>query len=79
MSILPGSTLRIRGEKKSERQEKKKGRRYTECSYGYVARDIPLGDRVDWSGAKANYKHGVLTVRMPKTRHPHETVEIKVN
>ncbi|MBN1759414.1 MAG: Hsp20/alpha crystallin family protein [Chitinispirillaceae bacterium] len=71
--------LRIRGEKKHEREEKKRGRVYNECSYGYVARDIPIGDRVDWSAAKAIYKHGVLTVKLPKTEKSRETIQITVN
>ena len=71
--------LRIRGEKKHEREEKRKGRTYNECSYGYFSRDIPLGDRVDWSGATAKYKHGVLTVTLPKTEKARNRVEIKVN
>jgi len=71
--------LRIRGEKKSEREDKKKGRYYSECSYGYFSRDIPLGDTVDWSGAKAKYRNGVLTVKMPKTESSRKTIEIKVN
>ncbi len=71
--------LRIRGEKKSEREDKKKGRYYSECSYGYFSRDIPLGDTVDWKGAKAKYKNGVLTVKMPKPESSLKTIEIKVN
>ena len=71
--------LRIRGEKKHEREEKKKGRVYNECSYGYFSREIPLGNRVDWNGAQAKYKHGVLTVTLPKTERSPDTIEIKVN
>jgi HSP20 family protein len=71
--------LRIRGEKKSDKEVKKKGRWYRESSYGSFSRDIELGDAVDWKGAKANYRHGVLTVKLPKTEKARKAVEIKVN
>ncbi len=70
--------LRIRGEKKSEKEEKKKGYHYRECSYGSFSRDIPLGDTVDWSNAKAKYKNGVLTVKLPKKESSRKAIEIKV-
>lgn len=68
--------LRIRGEKKQEREGKEKGRMYNECSYGYFSRDVPLGAAVDWKGAKAKYKHGVLTVKLPRAAR--KSVEIKI-
>jgi len=71
--------LRIRGEKRDEKEEKKNGRTYRECRYGSFSRDIPLGDTVEWSGAKAHYKNGVLTVKMPKTENARKAIEIKVN
>jgi len=71
--------LRIRGEKKSEKEDKKNGGYYRECSYGSFSRDISLGDGVDWKGAKAKYKNGVLTVKLPKTESSRKTIEIKVN
>jgi len=71
--------LRIRGEKKSEREDKKAGRQYHECSYGYFSRDIPLGDSVDWKAAVAKYKHGVLTVKLPKTESARKTITVKIN
>ena len=70
--------LRISGEKKSEKEEKKKDRYYSECSYGYFRRDIPLGDTVDWKGARAKYRNGVLNVKLPKRENAGKTVEIKV-
>jgi len=71
--------LRIRGEKRNEREEKKKEHYYRECSYGSFSRDIQLGDGVDWNGAKAKYKNGVLTVKLPKTAGARRTIEVKVN
>lgn len=71
--------LHISGEKKSDKEEKSKNRYYRECSYGSFSRGIPLGDSVDWKEAKAGYKHGVLTVKLPKTENAHKAIEVKVN
>ena len=71
--------LNIRGEKKEEKEDKKKNSYYRECRYGSFSRDIPLGDSVDWSKARAKYNHGVLTVTMPKTETAQKAIEIKVN
>jgi len=70
--------LRIRGEKKEEKEEKKKNRYFSECRYGCFSRDIPLGDSVEFSQAKASFKHGVLTVKLPKTEHARKSIDIKV-
>jgi len=71
--------LSIRGEKKDEKEEKKKDRFYRECSYGSFCRNINLGTNVDWSNAKAKYKNGVLSVSLPKTETARKAIEIKVN
>jgi HSP20 family protein len=71
--------LSIRGEKKDEKEEKKKDRYYRECNYGSFCRNINVGKNVDWSNAKAKYKNGVLTVSLPKTESAQKAIEIKVN
>jgi HSP20 family protein len=71
--------LRIHGEKRAEKEEKRKDRYYRECSFGSFRRDIPLGDSVDWNRAQAQYKNGVLTVKLPKTEKARKAIEIKVN
>jgi HSP20 family protein len=71
--------LRISGEKRSEKEEKRKDRFYGECSYGYFSREIPVRSAVDWKAAKARYRHGVLTVTLPKIEHSCKAIEIKVN
>jgi HSP20 family protein len=71
--------LRIRGEKRDEKEEKKKDRYYRECSYGSFARDIALGNAVDFSKAKAKYKHGVLTVALPKVETAAKAIEVRVD
>lgn len=70
--------LRIRGEKSDEREEKRKNGSSCSRSYGCFSRDIPLGDRVDWKGARAKYHSGVLTVKLPKREAGKKAMEIKV-
>jgi HSP20 family protein len=60
-------TLTIRGEKKSEREEKKEQRRYVERSYGTFSRSFSLPSDADAEHIDASFKDGVLTIRLPKT------------
>lgn len=60
-------TLTIKGEKKVDREEEKKGYYLSERSYGAVYRTIPLPPGVDGEKAEASFKNGVLTVRLPQT------------
>ena len=70
--------LTIRGEKRDEKEEKKGGRHYRECSYGSFSRSLNVGRTVDWEKAKANYKKGVLTVKLPKTAAEEKALRIEV-
>ena len=71
--------LTIRGEKKAEKEEKKKDHYYRECSYGSFFREIPLGKSVDWKKSTARYKNGVLTVSLPKTGETQKAIEVKIS
>lgn len=59
--------LSVKGEKKIERQEEKKGYYLSERSYGVIYRTIPLPPGVDSEKAQASFKNGVLTIRLPQT------------
>lgn len=59
-------TLTVKGEKKVERQEEKKGYYLSERSYGAIYRMIPLPSGVDGEKAEASFKNGVLTVKLPQ-------------
>jgi len=59
--------LTVKGEKKVERQEEKKGYYLSERRYGAIWRTIPLPPGVDGEKAEASFKNGVLTVRLPQT------------
>jgi len=58
--------LTVKGEKKVERQEEKKGYYLSERSYGAIRRTIPLPSGVDAEKADASLKNGVLTIRLPR-------------
>lgn len=66
---VTGNALTLKGEKKSEREEKDEGRNYyrLERSYGAFSRQIQLPpDVVDVDQVDASYHNGVLTIRLPK-------------
>lgn len=58
--------LRVSGEKRVAREEKRGAYHVTERAYGSFERTLRLPARVDADGAQADYRHGVLTVRLPK-------------
>lgn len=71
---LAGDSLTIKGEKKIEKQEEKRGYYVSERSYGSVYRSIPLPPGVDTDKAEATFRNGVLTVRLPQTAEAKEKV-----
>lgn len=58
--------LTIRGEKKLEKDEKRKNYRLVERSYGSFERHVALPQGVDATKVKANLAKGVLKVEIPK-------------
>ena len=61
---LADGVLIIRGEKKSEAEDK--DRLFSERDYGRFERRIPV-DGVDEEKVSASFKNGLLTVRLPRT------------
>lgn len=64
---LSSTAMTIRGEKKIEHEEKRKGVYMSERSYGSFYRTVPLPAGVDPDKADATFKNGVLTISLPKT------------
>ena len=58
--------LVIRGEKRTERKRKEGHYHLTERAYGRFERAMRLPSAVDVGKAKAQYKHGVLRIRLPR-------------
>ena len=59
-------TLSITGERKAEHEEREHGWYRIERSFGSFNRSLSLPEHVDASGIKAEFKDGVLEVRIPK-------------
>ena len=59
--------LTIKGEKKEEKEEKKKGYYVSERTYGSIQRSIHLPREVNTDKIEANFKDGVLKISVPKT------------
>ena len=59
--------LTLRGEKKSEREEKKEQRRWVERSYGSFSRSFALPGDAASDRIQAAFENGVLTVTIPRT------------
>jgi HSP20 family protein len=64
---LSNGTLTIRGEKKEEKEEKKKNSYLSERHYGSFERSFRVPEGVDADKIEASFKNGVLTVSLPKT------------
>ena len=63
---LHEGVLSIRGEKKSPRDEKAERGRRLECSYGAFSRSFSLPPDADDDRISADFKDGVLNVRVAK-------------
>ena len=60
-------TVTIKGEKRDEKEEKKKDYYLSERRYGSFQRSFGVPDGVDADKIAATFKNGVLTVTLPKT------------
>ena len=59
--------LTIRGEKKSEREDKKEKSRYVERSFGAFSRSFTLPASADPDRIQASFKDGILTITIAKS------------
>jgi HSP20 family protein len=70
--------LVIRGERKSEHEEKTQGFYRSERRYGQFYRAIPLPEGAKTEEAKAQFKNGVLEVTLPVPEQKSKRREIKI-
>lgn len=75
---LHDGLLTIRGERKHEHEDKEENFHRIERSYGAFARSFRLPAEVDADKVKADYKDGVLKIRLPKTKEESvKKIEVK--
>lgn len=72
---LAGDVLTVRGEKKSERDEKNGDFTYAERRYGSFTRSVRLPFEAAEDGVDAKYDKGVLTIRVPKPAEAQKSVK----
>lgn len=76
---VDAGVLRIAGERKHEKEEKDKRWHRVERSYGSFFRSFALPDGVDDSKVSAEFKDGLLLVKLPKAENPKpKSIDIKV-
>lgn len=73
------NVLSISGERKSEKEEKNKRYHRVERQYGRFVRSFALPEDCDGSKVAAEYKDGVLKVRLPKSeKEKPKSVQVQV-
>jgi HSP20 family protein len=79
---LSHGNLTIKGEKKDEREEKKKDYYLSERHYGSFQRTFGLPDGVDAEKIEAHFAKGILTIKLPKkpeAMQKEKTISIKTS
>lgn len=72
--------LTITGERKYEKEEKGKKYHRVERSYGSFLRSFTLPENADGTKVSAEYKDGLLMVRLPKSeKSKPKSIEVKVS
>lgn len=76
---IEDGVLRISGERKQEKEEGGKKWHRVERTYGSFMRTFSLPTNVDDAKIQADYKDGVLTLRLPKSAQAKpRSVEVKI-
>jgi HSP20 family protein len=72
-------TLTLKGEARTEQEEKKRNYYRRELRYGAFVRSIALPSGVQGDKASASYKNGILEIKVPKSeRAKPKTVKVEV-
>ena len=76
---LEDGVLTLTGERRQEKEEKNTKYHRMERSYGSFVRSFSLPELVDETNVKAEYKEGVLSLRLPKSEKAKpRAIEVKV-
>ena len=76
------NVLTVRGEKKEEKGESRKGYHLSERRYGMFERSFDLPASIDQAGIDASFAKGVLSIRLPKTNEAQKRarqIEVKTH
>ena len=79
---LINDTLKIKGDKKQQKEEKEKNYYRMERSYGSFQRVLSLPEDADQDNIKAVYKNGIMNITIPRKAAPKtevKQIEIKTN
>ena len=75
---VENNTLTIRGERKFEKNVNEENYLRVERAYGSFTRSFSLSNTVNAEAIRAEYKHGVLTVHLPK-REESKPKQVKIS
>lgn len=77
---IDNGVVRIQGERKQEKEEKDKRFHRVERSYGSFLRSFTLPTNIDENKIAADYKDGILTVRLPKAPNAKpKSIDVKIS
>ena len=72
---LSDGVLTLKGEKKTEHEDKGKHHHRIERRYGSFSHQMYVPENVDTTKVEAAFKHGVLTLTLPKAEKPEPEVQ----
>lgn len=77
---VENGVLAVRGERKFETEDKRRKYHWIERSYGSFSRSLALPDDADASKVTAEFKEGMLRIRLPKSEATKpKQIEVAVN
>jgi hypothetical protein len=77
ITVQPDSVV-IRGERKEEKEVTDEHYHAKECYWGAFSRMVTLPTEGEAEGARATFKNGILTIRIPKSKK-NQAVKLRVN
>jgi HSP20 family molecular chaperone IbpA len=78
IDISSDNVIKIEGERKEYNEERKGREHFSEKIFGSFYREFSLPNSVDRNSIKAEYKNGVLALKLPKLKGE-ESKEIKIS
>lgn len=77
---INNEAVTIKGERKKPEEIDEKNYFFQECFWGKFSRTIILPQEIEAEKAKASFKNGILTIKLPKLyRHKNKQIKIKID